>query len=108
MAVRRNVPFLKLGIQENSIFDICAKTRFSPPILVEKLGKAFTDVPKFVLRPGSKSQNSYHPDSSSPTREISSFIPSLDARCQCWQILCFAATLASRSQIGIVGLSFGF
>ncbi|GBN22936.1 hypothetical protein AVEN_273587-1 [Araneus ventricosus] len=31
-----------------------------PLILVEKLGKSFTDVPKFVLRQGSKSQKSAH------------------------------------------------
>ncbi|GBL75349.1 hypothetical protein AVEN_194554-1 [Araneus ventricosus] len=41
---------------------------YSPPILVEKLGKVFTDVPNFVLRQGSKSQNSSHPNFSSPTR----------------------------------------
>ncbi|GBN60396.1 hypothetical protein AVEN_42433-1 [Araneus ventricosus] len=63
-------------------FIICPKT-FFPPILVEKLGKAFTDVPKFVLRQGSKSQNSCNPDSSSSTWENSSFISSLDARFQC-------------------------
>ncbi|GBN52228.1 hypothetical protein AVEN_184556-1 [Araneus ventricosus] len=53
---------------------------FVPPILVEKLGKAFTDIPMFVLKQGSKSQNSCHPNSS--TRKISNFIPSLDARSQ--------------------------
>ncbi|GBM15872.1 hypothetical protein AVEN_260143-1 [Araneus ventricosus] len=37
---------------------------FSPPISVEKLGKVFMDVPKFVLRHGSKSPNSTHPYSS--------------------------------------------
>ncbi|GBN46663.1 hypothetical protein AVEN_151749-1 [Araneus ventricosus] len=62
---------------------------FFPPILVEKLGKAFTDVPKFVLRQGSKSQNSSHPNSSSRTREISSFISSLDTRSQSRQNYCF-------------------
>ncbi|GBM70000.1 hypothetical protein AVEN_155706-1 [Araneus ventricosus] len=38
---------------------------FFSPILVEKLGKAFMDVPKYILRQGSKSQNSTHPYSSS-------------------------------------------
>ncbi|GBM37168.1 hypothetical protein AVEN_56340-1 [Araneus ventricosus] len=36
-------------------------------ILVEKLGKTFTDVPKFVMRLGSQSWNSSHPISSSTT-----------------------------------------
>ncbi|GBN15254.1 hypothetical protein AVEN_256523-1 [Araneus ventricosus] len=99
---------VKLGIHEKIIYAICPKNGFIPPILVEKLGKAFTDVPKFVLRQSSKSRNSCHPDSSSPKRRISSFISSLDARCQCRQILCFAATLASRSQIGIGEFRFGF
>ncbi|GBM00316.1 hypothetical protein AVEN_32655-1 [Araneus ventricosus] len=36
-------------------YAICPKTGFFPPILVEKLDKAFTDVPKFVLRQGAKS-----------------------------------------------------
>ncbi|GBM15479.1 hypothetical protein AVEN_142135-1 [Araneus ventricosus] len=97
-----------VGIHEKANCVICPKTGFSPPILVEKLGKAFSDVPKFVLRLGSKSQNSCHPDSSSLKRRISSFISSLDERCQCRQILCFVATLASRSRIGIGRLSFGF
>ncbi|GBM65032.1 hypothetical protein AVEN_68953-1 [Araneus ventricosus] len=35
--------------------------------LFEKVGKTFMDVPKFLLRQGSKSQNSSHPLSSSPT-----------------------------------------
>ncbi|GBM07251.1 hypothetical protein AVEN_25503-1 [Araneus ventricosus] len=70
---------------------------FSPPILVEKLRKVFTDVPKFVLRQGSKSQNSSLPHSSSLTREISSFISSLDARSQSRQNYCFPASLAARS-----------
>ncbi|GBO36052.1 hypothetical protein AVEN_248795-1, partial [Araneus ventricosus] len=49
----------------------------------EKLGKAFTDVPKFVQGQGSKSTNSLHPDSFLfPTRGISSFISSLGARCR--------------------------
>ncbi|GBO00620.1 hypothetical protein AVEN_250943-1 [Araneus ventricosus] len=75
---------------------------FSPPILVEELGQVFSDVPKFVLRQDSSNmQNSCHPDSSSPNRRISSFIFSLNERSQCSRILCFAATLASRSQIGI-------
>ncbi|GBN66115.1 hypothetical protein AVEN_183599-1 [Araneus ventricosus] len=100
-------PF-KLGIHLKYSHAICPKPVSFPPILVEKLGKAFTNVPKFVLRQDSKSQNSCHPEFSSPTREISSFISSLDARCQCRQILCFVATLSSRSQIGIDGLSFRF
>ncbi|GBO42690.1 hypothetical protein AVEN_99487-1, partial [Araneus ventricosus] len=52
------------GHYEKTGYAICPKTAFFPPILVEKLDKAFTDVPKFVLRKGSKSQNSYYPDSS--------------------------------------------
>ncbi|GBM04947.1 hypothetical protein AVEN_2071-1 [Araneus ventricosus] len=65
---------------------------FFPPILVEKLGKEFTDVPKFVLRQGSKSQNSTHPYSSSPTRGNSGFISTLVARCQCRLILVLPLT----------------
>ncbi|GBM93616.1 hypothetical protein AVEN_202565-1 [Araneus ventricosus] len=42
------------------------KTVFSPPILVDKLSKAFRDVPMFVFRRGSKSQNSCHPSSLPP------------------------------------------
>ncbi|GBM96037.1 hypothetical protein AVEN_179714-1 [Araneus ventricosus] len=46
-------------------------------ILVEKLGKTFTDVPKFVLRLGSKSQNSSHPSPSPPHWGFRvSFLPS--------------------------------
>ncbi|GBO38911.1 hypothetical protein AVEN_57603-1, partial [Araneus ventricosus] len=78
----RTAPYiLKLSIHEKVRSAICPKSVFSPIHLVEKLGKAFIDVPKFVLRHGTKSQNSTHPDSSSPTRGISSFISSLDARC---------------------------
>ncbi|GBM40005.1 hypothetical protein AVEN_217602-1 [Araneus ventricosus] len=90
-----------LGIHEKASYVICPNIGFFPSILVEKLGKAFTDVPKVHLRQDSKSQKSCHPDSSSPTLGISSFISSLDARRQCRRGL-------SRSQIGIGGLSFVF
>ncbi|GBL84423.1 hypothetical protein AVEN_117185-1 [Araneus ventricosus] len=53
-----NTQTLKLGIHEKTS---CPKTGFYSAILVEKLGKAFTDVPKFVLRQSSKLQNSSHP-----------------------------------------------
>ncbi|GBM70001.1 hypothetical protein AVEN_155707-1 [Araneus ventricosus] len=53
------------------------------PILVEKLGKAFMEVPKFVLRHGSKPQNSTHPYSASSHMGNSSFVSTLAARCQC-------------------------
>ncbi|GBM44631.1 hypothetical protein AVEN_37118-1 [Araneus ventricosus] len=92
---------LKLGIHEKAKLCRMSQDRFFPPILVEKLGKAFADVPKFVLRQGSKSQNSCHPYSFSPTRAISSFISSLDTRSQSRQNYCFPASLASRSQIGM-------
>ncbi|GBO29964.1 hypothetical protein AVEN_95148-1 [Araneus ventricosus] len=81
------------GIHKKASYAICPKTGFPPHILVEKLDKAFTNVPKFVLGQGLKSQNSCQQDSSSPS---SNCISSLDARCQCRQILCFASTLASR------------
>ncbi|GBO00240.1 hypothetical protein AVEN_13082-1 [Araneus ventricosus] len=41
---------------------------FFPSILDERIGKAFTDVPKFVLRRGSKSQNFTYLPLLSPTR----------------------------------------
>ncbi|GBN98228.1 hypothetical protein AVEN_266603-1 [Araneus ventricosus] len=71
-------PLLKLGIHLQPSYAICPKPVFFPPTLVEKLGKAFTDVPKFVLRQGSKSQNSTYPPSSSPQhgRFRVSFLPS--------------------------------
>ncbi|GBL91075.1 hypothetical protein AVEN_184449-1 [Araneus ventricosus] len=98
---------VKLGIHEKASYDICPKTFFKP-ILVEKLGKAFMDVPNFVFRHGSKSQNYTHPILLFPHTGNSNFISTLVARLRCMQILCFAATLASRSQIGIGELSFGF
>ncbi|GBO07444.1 hypothetical protein AVEN_251445-1 [Araneus ventricosus] len=108
----RTLPVLiipKLGIHEKErLSHLSEQLVCIPHILVEKLGKSFTAVPKFVLRQGSKSQNSYQPRFLFPHAEFSSFISSLDARCQCRQILCFAATLASRSQIGLGGWSFGF
>ncbi|GBM68810.1 hypothetical protein AVEN_22281-1 [Araneus ventricosus] len=51
--------------------------RLLPRRQVEKLGKAFADVPKFVLRQGSKSQNRTHPSPLPPHGGIRvSFLPS--------------------------------
>ncbi|GBL94419.1 hypothetical protein AVEN_7385-1 [Araneus ventricosus] len=97
---------LQLGIQRRLAMPFVLRPVFSPPFLVEKLGKVFTDVLKFVLRQGAKSL--LPPRPLCPPLGISSFISSLDERCQCRQILYFAATLASTSQIVIDRLSFGF
>ncbi|GBM27105.1 hypothetical protein AVEN_189875-1 [Araneus ventricosus] len=88
---------LNLGIHEKAkLCHLFLRAVFSPPILVEKLGKTFTDVPKFVLRQGSKSQTFSHPDFYSHS-EISSLTSSLDARYQSRQNYCFPASLAAKS-----------
>ncbi|GBM18407.1 hypothetical protein AVEN_72746-1 [Araneus ventricosus] len=62
---------IKLGIHDKAkLCHLSQQLVFIPPILVKKLGKTFTDVPKFVLRQGSKSQNSSHPNSSFPHGEF--------------------------------------
>ncbi|GBM89685.1 hypothetical protein AVEN_23588-1 [Araneus ventricosus] len=52
---------LKLGIlTKERLSHLSRQVVCIPLILVEKLGKTFTNVPKFVLRQGSKSQHSSH------------------------------------------------
>ncbi|GBM28469.1 hypothetical protein AVEN_135645-1 [Araneus ventricosus] len=58
---------VKLGIHERErLSQLSQRLVRIPLILVEKLGKTFTDVPKLVLRQGSKSQNSSLPSPPPP------------------------------------------
>ncbi|GBN78544.1 hypothetical protein AVEN_53513-1 [Araneus ventricosus] len=53
---------LKLGVHEKErLSHLSQQLVCFPLILAEKLGRPFTDIPKCVLRQGSKSQNSSHP-----------------------------------------------
>ncbi|GBN56773.1 hypothetical protein AVEN_192882-1 [Araneus ventricosus] len=53
---------LKLGIHEKErLSHLSQQLVYIPLIVVEKLGKSFTYVPKFVLTQSSKTQNSSHP-----------------------------------------------